>query len=250
MDDAPLSDAPHLPQSSARPAGAPRRERSAGRWAFLVEAARDLRTTGAVAPSGRALASALTLPVRERRGRTLNVLEVGAGTGAVTRRLLPLLPCGSRLDVVEANPRFADRLHGLPRPEGRDVRVHIGRVEELLVDVRYDVIVSGLPFANFPAVQVTAIMDLYLRLLRPGGALTYFAYRGTRRARALVASRVEAVRHLRVEEELSTYHARCAARSRTVWGNLPPARVWRLTAPAPAEPAARAAAVSTARAPG
>ncbi|SCK58859.1 hypothetical protein H180DRAFT_05617 [Streptomyces sp. WMMB 322] len=33
-------------------------------WRFLIEAARDLRTTGAVAPSGKALARALTEPVR------------------------------------------------------------------------------------------------------------------------------------------------------------------------------------------
>ncbi|SOD58329.1 Phospholipid N-methyltransferase [Streptomyces zhaozhouensis] len=244
MDDAPLPETPHRFPNPARSAAAPCRVRSAGRWAFLLEAARDLQATGAVAPSGRALASALTLPLRERRGRAANVLEVGAGTGAVTRVLLARLPSGSRLDVVEANPRFADRLHRLPRPAGRDVRVHIGRVEELLADVRYDVIVSGLPFANFPTARVTAIMDRYLELLRPGGVLTYFAYRGTRRARALVASRAEAMRHLRVEEELAAYHDRCAARSRTVWGNLPPARVWRLTAPAPTGQAAAATALS------
>ena len=94
-------------------------QRSAGNWMFLLEAARDMRTTGALAPSGKALARALTEPVRAQAGRPLNVLEAGAGTGAVTRALIPQLPGGSRLDIVEANPRFADRLRHLVRTHPR-----------------------------------------------------------------------------------------------------------------------------------
>nr|WP_230423381.1 methyltransferase [Streptomyces radicis] len=203
---------------------------------FLREAVRDMRTTGAIAPSGRALARALTAPVRAAAGRPLNVLEAGAGTGAVTRALIPQLPAGSRLDVVEANPRFADRLREMTAGAER-VCVHRTFVEHLDTGRRYDVIVSGLPFANFPPHQVEAIMSRYLDLLRPGGALTYFAYRGTRRARALFASRAEALRHHSAEQVLADYRGHYAATSGTVWANLPPARVWHLTRPAggPAE---------------
>ncbi|WP_258534789.1 class I SAM-dependent methyltransferase [Streptomyces sp. PT12] len=197
---------------------------------FLREAVRDMRTTGAIAPSGRALAKALTAPVVAAAGRPLDVLEAGAGTGAVTRVLLPRLPAGSRLDVVEANPTFADRLREMTAGAER-VRVHQVFVEHLDTRHRYDVIVSGLPFANFPPHQVEAIMGRYLDLLRPGGALTYFAYRGTRRARALFASRAEALRHHSAEQVLADYRGHYTATSRTVWPNLPPARVWHLTRP-------------------
>jgi DNA-binding NarL/FixJ family response regulator len=57
-------------------------------WMFLSEAARDLRTVGAVAPSSRALARVLTAAVRSQAYRPLSVLEAGAGTGAVTRALV------------------------------------------------------------------------------------------------------------------------------------------------------------------
>ncbi|MEU1124914.1 methyltransferase domain-containing protein [Streptomyces sp. NPDC005899] len=164
-------------------------QRHAEGWTFLIEAARDIRTTGAIAPSSRALARALTDPVRTQAGRPLNILEAGAGTGAVTRTLIPQLSPGSRLDIAEANPRFTERLHHLARTHphlaghGRQVRIHTQRVEDLDTDRRYDVIVSGLPFANFTPDQVEAIMDRYLELLHPGGTLTYFAYLGTRRAK-------------------------------------------------------------------
>lgn len=197
------------------------------RWAFLREAARDLRTTGAIAPSGKALARALTEPVRAQAPSPLAVLEVGAGTGAVTRVLLPDLPRGSTLDIVEANPRFAARLRDLaPR-----ATVHEQRVEDLATDTRYDVIVSGLPLTNFAPGDVEKIMARLLELLHPGGTLTYFAYLGTRRVRTLTASRAEARRHAEVDEVMAAYQRRYAVGRWTVWANLPPAYAWHLRSP-------------------
>ncbi|MFD3870051.1 class I SAM-dependent methyltransferase [Streptomyces sp. NPDC058623] len=221
--------------------------RSAGGWMFLLEAARDLRATGAVAPSSRRLGKLLTDRVREESGRALTVLEAGAGSGAITRVLLPLIGPGSRLDVVDSNPRFVGHLRHLvdahPAPAGHHERVHVhqARIEHFDVPRRYDAIVSGLPFTNFDPAQVAAIMDRYLELLHPGGTLTYFAYRGTRLARSLLASRSEARRHREVEQVLAAYQRRHAVGRWTVWGNLPPADVWQLRAPA-AVPAADSAA--------
>ncbi|OPC77021.1 translation initiation factor IF-2 [Embleya scabrispora] len=198
---------------------------------FLREAARDLRTVGAVAPSGPALARLLTDPLTERGARSLRVLEVGAGTGSVTRVLLSRLPAGSRLGIVEPNPRFVGRLRDLVRGHER-VRVHEAFVEELGIHRRYDVIVSGLPFTNFTADRVEAIMTRYLQLLEPDGTLTYFAYRATRHARTLLSSPAEAHRHRTVEDVLATYRRHHPTACRTAWTNLPPAGAWRLT-PAP-----------------
>ncbi|MFB8384551.1 class I SAM-dependent methyltransferase [Streptomyces rubiginosohelvolus] len=209
-------------------------QRNAEGWTFLIEAVRDLRTTGAIAPSSKSLARLLTDLVQEHKAQPLNVLEVGAGTGSVTRTLIPRLSSGSRLDIVEANARFAARLRHLVRTHPRlagereRVSVHHALVEHLDTDRRYDVIISGLPFTNFTPAQVDTIMNRYLQLLQPGGTLTYFAYRGTRYARALTASRAEARRHRAVEEVLAEYQRRYATGCWTVWGNLPPANVWQL----------------------
>lgn len=212
-------------------------QRNAEGWMFLIEAARDLRVTGAIAPSGKALARALIDPVRAQAPRPLAVLEAGAGTGAVTRTLIPELPRASRLDIVEANPRFAARLRHLvtthpdlaARPA--QVNVHQTYVEQLDTGQRYDVIVSGLPLTNFTPVQVGRIMAHYMELLHPGGTLTYFAYLGTRKARALTASRAEARRHAAVDEIMAAYQGTYATGRWTVWANVPPAYVWHLQRP-------------------
>lgn len=204
---------------------------------FLAEAARDLRTVGAVMPSGTALARALSAAVHVHAHRPLSVLEAGAGTGAVTRALIARLTPGSHLDVVDANPRFAERLrhlvHTHPLLVGRPEQVHVhqGYIEQLDLGRRYDVIVSGLPLTNFAPRQVETIMERYLRLLHPGGALTYFAYLGTRPARGLFASRAEARRHQAVDEIMNDHQRRYGTHCETVWANVPPARVWRLRHP-------------------
>ncbi|MGU3432881.1 hypothetical protein ACNHUS_07660 [Actinomycetes bacterium M1A6_2h] len=90
---------------------------------FLREAAQHFREVGAVAPSSASLAGALSSPL-EVGASPRSVLEVGAGTGSVTA--------------------YSDSR----------VRVFDTRIELLRSDIEYDLIVSGLPFANFDPAHV------------------------------------------------------------------------------------------------
>ncbi|MFJ9605021.1 translation initiation factor IF-2 [Kitasatospora sp. NPDC101176] len=244
------------------------------RLLFLVEALRTFHDTGALAPSGADLVNALVVPATSRPDRPISVLEVGAGTGVVTRRLAQVLRPGDRLHVVEANPRFAARLRADPdlaEPRtGVAVRLSACRVEELArwrpsaperpdgargavgngtadgagggtagdgraraaaEGERYDVIVSGLPFTNFEPAQVRHLLDLYLRLLLPGGELTYFGYLGTTAARTLVAGPRRGARHRAVVRLLRQFEEAYGLGGRTAWRNLPPARAHLLRSP-------------------
>ncbi|MEU1282817.1 methyltransferase [Kitasatospora sp. NPDC005856] len=219
------------------------------RLLFLTEALRTFHDTGALAPSGAELVNALVVPVTSRPNRPISVLEVGAGTGVVTRRLAQVLRPGDRLHVVEANPRFAERLREDPvlaaRHPGVGLRLSACRVEELSechpsatdsarpegCAQRYDVIVSGLPFTNFEPAQVRDILELYLRLLAPGGELTYFGYLGTTTARTLTSGPRRGARHRAVVRLLRGFEAAYGLGERTVWRNVPPARAYLLRAP-------------------
>ncbi|MFE6056271.1 class I SAM-dependent methyltransferase [Kitasatospora sp. NPDC056446] len=231
---------------------------------FLSETLRTFHDTGALAPSGPELVNAMVVPVTSRPNRPISVLEVGAGTGVVTRRLVQALRPGDRLHVVEPNPRFADRLREDPvlaaRHPGVTLRLSACRVEELphrrppapggaLTGAReereereehpdhdehgerYDAIVSGLPFTNFRPAQVREILDLYLRLLAPGGELTYFGYLGTAAARTLTSGPRRGARHRAVVRLLRQFEATYGLGERTVWRNLPPARAYLLRSP-------------------
>ncbi|MFE7588119.1 class I SAM-dependent methyltransferase [Kitasatospora sp. NPDC057512] len=236
----------HRPDSPAPLYGSPA---GGDHLLFLAEALRTFHDTGALAPSGPELVNALVVPVTSRPNRPISVLEVGAGTGVVTRRLAQVLRPGDRLHVVEANPRFAERLREDPvlaaRHPGVGLRLSACRVEELPEcrrpapegarredrAQRYDVIVSGLPFTNFEPAQVRDILDLYLRLLAPGGELTYFGYLGTTTARTLTSGPRRGARHRAVVRLLRRFEAAYGLGERTVWRNVPPARAYLLRAP-------------------
>lgn len=192
------------------------------RLLFLRALLHDPTGVGSITPSSPGLARALAAPVRERAGRPTSVLEVGAGTGPVTRTLLGLLPAGSRLDVVEANAAFIPGLQALVAGAAADVGVHGCRIEDLDVGHRYDVIISCLPFTNMALAEVAAALGRYQELA-PDGTVTWVSYLGSRRARALTASAARLARHIDVEDLLR----RQGGRSATVWANLPPARVTR-----------------------
>lgn len=200
---------------------------------FAREAVRNFRDVGAVAPSGHSLSRAMTDAVA-RTHTPARVLEVGAGTGTITAALLDRLNPADTLDIVEVNPAFARRLRLLARRRGPGpaATVHQTRLESFDTEHRYDAIISGLPFANLDVGQVAAITDRYRDLLTPGGVITYFAYRGTSRLRALSMNKFSIDRHSRVEHELAVFRRGYQTRQRTVWANVPPARVWELTLPA------------------
>ncbi len=198
---------------------------------FVNQARDNFGDVGAVAPSSPSLARAMAARLDRFRSRR-TVLEVGAGTGAVTAALIDRLAPDDRLDVVESNDAFAQALQTVIEASAMTIRprttVHTTRIEAFQTAVRYDAIVSGLPFTNLAPDEVGVILDSYDALLADGGSIVYFAYLGTRRLRSVTASRNEAHRHVAVEKLLSDYRGRFDTSVDTVWCNLPPARVWDL----------------------
>ncbi|MEV0395329.1 class I SAM-dependent methyltransferase [Polymorphospora rubra] len=207
----------------------------AERTQFLREAIRNPRSIGAVLPSSKTLAKALASAIPVAATQPLNVLEVGAGTGAVTRHLIENLPRGSRLDIIEANPAFTECLRRITtsnhNPASLTAEVHPTLLEEFKTHRRYDVIISGLPMTNFEPGAAREIMARLMSLLHPGGALTYFAYCGTRIGRRVFSSATEYRRHLAVDTVMKEYRDAYSAKRQTVWSNIPPAHVWNLARP-------------------
>jgi SAM-dependent methyltransferase len=75
-------------------------------------------------------------------GRGTDVLEIGPGTGRVTRRLLDL---GARVSAVEPDPRLAEYLAA--QTEGHGVKVIAASFEHApLIDHSFDVAVAAMSF--------------------------------------------------------------------------------------------------------
>jgi phospholipid N-methyltransferase len=208
---------------------------------FLKGARRDFRHTGAIAPSSRFLARAITSAI-DPAGRPLRVLEAGAGTGALTAGILKRLPAGSRLDIYEINPTFAEHLarkfcedgNGAARAAraaGVEVLVHNRRVQEIRPEASYDVIVSGLPLNNFKPSQVREILETLMASLKPGGVMSWFEYLLIRELKSFTTGRKERRRLRRIGRLTAGYLDRFEFRRESVFLNIPPAVVHHLKKP-------------------
>jgi phospholipid N-methyltransferase len=163
---------------------------------FWREFRGSYRTTGAIMPSGRLLARALSRPLAEHTD-PCRVLEVGPGTGAVTASIVRSLKPDDRFDLVELNDQFVARLRERFASEppftavADQCRVLHQRVEQLPERNCYDLIISGLPLNNFSVADVEQILETLMGLLKPGGTLSFFEYIAIRRAKALVSGAAE-----------------------------------------------------------
>lgn len=204
---------------------------------FWRESRRHFRSTGALLPSSRFLAKALASPLADARP-PFRILEVGPGTGSVTRAILRQLKPGDKLDCVELNQHFVERLrlslqHDPRYVPFRDrVRVIHSPVEELPGEAIYDHIISGLPLNNFPVPVVREVFEAFGRLLKPGGILSYFEYVLIRQLKTPFSSKAERRRLYRVGRLVGKYIRAYQIRRQQVLMNVPPAivRHLRLTA--------------------
>lgn len=163
--------------------------------------------------------------------RPIRVLEVGAGTGPVTRYLGTLLSDKDRLDVCELQPEFADILERdvLSKPpfasmvaEGR-VRLLRQPAQKIEGHNLYDFIISGLPMTAFELDDVKKIFTVYKRLLKPNGVLSYFEYTWLRQTSRMLALGRSRTRLRAVNAYLTRNIREHEFAHRAVLNNFPPA---------------------------
>lgn len=141
---------------------------------FLRAGLRKPRRLGAVAPSGRALARLVTSEIAPAAGP---VIELGAGTGAVTRALLERGVPERQLALVEADPHFA-RLLQSRFPAARVLPIQAQRLRHVdpFDGCAAASVISGLPLLSMRRRDVLGVVTGAFRRLRPGGALYQFTY--------------------------------------------------------------------------
>lgn len=197
----------------AEPRKRPSPDAGRSRGGFLAAALRSPREVGTLLPSGPALARRLAAVVPRGADERI-VVELGAGTGAVTAEIARQAGPGVRLIAIEKDAPMAEQLRE------RNLAAHVVtadalRLREILADHRVeraDVIISVLPWTLLPHERQRELLDVIRAALRSDGVFTAAAYSAgywTPTAR-------------RFRDELHrSFHE--VVPTRSMWDNVPPA---------------------------
>ncbi|MGX0902081.1 phosphatidylethanolamine/phosphatidyl-N-methylethanolamine N-methyltransferase [Roseovarius sp. MBR-79] len=171
---------------------------------FIGEMLRHPGEVVAIAPSSGAVARRITEGLEGVEGP---VVEIGPGTGSFTRAILARGIRPDQLTLLETNARFcaalAERFPGvrvLNRPAQEIAGIGLSGI---------GAVISGVPVLARPTIQ-REVVGRAFEVMAPGGFFAQVTYS----PKAPIAPEMQRELGIRAEKR------------GTVWGNLPPARVF------------------------
>jgi len=201
-----------------------RRRADPGYRLFLRESFRTIRVTASVIPSSRYLTMAMLDQVDFKEARTF--VELGSGTGAITREILRRMTADSRLFALEINRSFVQHL----RTSCHDRRLTVLHADasDLLHQLHLHnagtihAVISSLGLTGMTPEQRGRIVRQVEACLAPAGIMTQFQYL-TSLAPVPDLPNLR-IRPFRERRFLRTYFPSITTK-RVLW-NLPPAMVF------------------------
>ena len=171
---------------------------------LLRELLRAPQAIGAICSSSQKLADRMAACVDGDEDKW--VIELGGGTGAITQALLRRGIPANRLIVIEKSARLASHL-SRRFPDVRIVQSDAADSTQVITKgMQVRAIVSGLPLRSLAAQAVDDITRAWAEILEEEGRVIQFTYAHYGESPWLRAGLIKAA-------------------SKTVWANIPPARV-------------------------
>ncbi len=146
---------------------------------YLSQFLKKQNAVGAVTPSSKLLARKLMKMIDFQQAETL--VELGGGTGPITREFLKYMRPDARLYVFENNQSFCEKLYELKEQDDRLVVLPFG-AEELEGQLReqgveeVDIILSSIPLTIIDGDIKKKILNGATRMLKPEGTFYQFQY--------------------------------------------------------------------------
>lgn len=188
----------------------PQMSHSLGTKLFFLRALRNPRQLGAVAPSSRHLGALLAK--HAAFDHESPIVELGGGSGSLTRALIKAGIDPARIYVIELDSELANYLK-VAMPLVNVIQGNAADLAQILpshILGKVHRIVSGLPMINIPQPIQRQILESCFQIMAPGGAYLQYTYSP------------------RSSIDAETYQLN-KKRLGTIFMNLPPATVWQYT---------------------
>lgn len=179
---------------------------------FIKAAFRDPRNVSTIFPTLRFLGQALVDEAQLKPSD--RVLELGCGSGAITRQILANKHNFGEFTGVEIDPHLVDYLKGA-FPGENFIAASAADLKEHIPDESIDAVICSLPWTIFAGDLQESIVDEILRVLKPEGRLSTFmcihtmSFPGSARAKEIFAAKFASFE-----------------KKRSIAANLPPANVY------------------------
>lgn len=165
------------------------------------------KTVGSIVPTSQVTARSMARLIDPASG--LPVLELGPGTGAITRAILGRGVAPENLCSIEYSREFYERLM-LDFPKVNFIHGNAFDLDRTLGEMRncrFDSVISGIPLLNFPMAMRVGLVEDLLDRIAPGRPVVQISYGPVSPVSARGASF-------------------SVARHDFVLRNVPPAQVW------------------------
>lgn len=133
----------------------------------------NLKCVGSIVPSSKYLAKKMIEGIPQEK--YYKILEVGGGTGAITKFIINDLNKSNEIYVSELNPLFCDILE---KKFEKKINIIKGDILEYKpINREFDYIICSLPFNSLNFEITKKIYDHLFKLLKNNGNLIIFEYR-------------------------------------------------------------------------
>jgi len=162
------------------------RRRSDRPLQFLRGFLKNPKEVGSVIPSSRFLTRRVLQCGDAASARV--IIELGPGTGVLTREILELMPAEGKLIAVELLPEFVELLgRAYPDPRLTLYNGSSADLEKALAEAgeeQADLVVSGIPFSTMERGEGRRTLEASKRVLAPGGRFVAYQFRSAVRRMA------------------------------------------------------------------
>lgn len=134
------------------------------------------KTVGAIMPTSARMAAKMASIIDTGSG--LPVLELGPGTGVITKAILAMGIKPENLVSIEYSTQFYQHLQD-KYPGVNFINGDAFNIEQTLEAYRgqkFDCVISGIPLLNFPMHSRVKLIESLLDLLPPGRPVVQFSY--------------------------------------------------------------------------
>ena len=144
---------------------------------FFKESLKNLKEVGTIFPSSKFVVEKMVAPIIF--DKKLTILELGSGSGVITKELLEKMSCDSQLICFETNKKFYQELKKindkkmvLINKSAEKMKLYLDEFE--IEKVNY--IVSSVPLVSLPKEIANKILSVSVEILGTSGKLIQLQY--------------------------------------------------------------------------